>query len=231
MHPRPLYAFIAGLTLAGVAFAAAPQIRKVNGSISVAAGSAFGDVSSVNGSIRLADNAIATRVKTVNGSITLGASASAESLRTVNGSIHVGAGGRVSDEVSAVNGAILLANKADVVGSLTNVNGRIVLDAAHVGDGIQTQNGNIEIGAGSRVEGGIHVKESRCKQGVLGWLSNCDDRILRVVIGPDVVVQGELEFEREVELYVSTRAKIGPVSGAQVILYSGARPSSLSMSF
>jgi hypothetical protein len=40
-------------------------------------------------------------------------------------------------------------------------------------------------------------------------------RIPRVVIGPDATVQGELRFEREVELFVHPSARIGPVVGAK----------------
>ena len=45
-----------------------------------------------------------------------------------------------------------------------------------------------------------------------------------VVIGPHAVVQGTLEFRREVELKVSDSAQIGPVKGATVEKFSGATP-------
>jgi len=38
------------------------------------------------------------------------------------------------------------------------------------------------------------------------------------------VIAGPLKFEREVELYVSTRAQIGPVTGAKPIPFSGNDP-------
>lgn len=218
------YSFIATLALAGVAFAAAPDINKVNGSISVTAGQPFGDVSSVNGAIRLDDKAVIAHAHTVNGSITLGASTSAQSLRTVNGSISIGTGGRVAGAVTTVNGAITLERSADISGRLANVNGPIRLDAAHVGSGIETVSGSIEIGPRSRVEGGIWVKKS-CTGGFWNWFfpRRCEPSL--VVIGPDAVVQGTLKFEHEVKLYVSTRARIGPVEGAKAIVYSGERPS------
>ena len=45
-----------------------------------------------------------------------------------------------------------------------------------------------------------------------------------MVIGPGSVVQGTLNFEREVELYVSDTATIGAVEGAKVVRFSGERP-------
>jgi hypothetical protein len=44
------------------------------------------------------------------------------------------------------------------------------------------------------------------------------------VIGPHAVVQGTLEFRREVELYVSDSAQIGAVKGATAQKFSGANP-------
>lgn len=59
----------------------------------------------------------------------------------------------------ALTAGIAFANAPDI----SKVNGSIHLDAAHVG-GIETVNGHIDIGARSRVEGGILVKKS-CTQG------------------------------------------------------------------
>ena len=42
---------------------------------------------------------------------------------------------------------------------MSNVNGRIRIDAARVGGSIETVAGDIEVGAGSRVEGGILVEK------------------------------------------------------------------------
>ena len=45
-----------------------------------------------------------------------------------------------------------------------------------------------------------------------------------VVIGPHAVVQGTLEFRREVVLEVSDSAQIGPVKGATPITFHGDTP-------
>jgi DUF4097 and DUF4098 domain-containing protein YvlB len=213
----------AAVTFAAAALAAAPDISKVNGSVDVAAGQPYGEVSTVNGSIRIEDRAIVDRAHTVNGAITLGAGASAQSVTTVNGSISVGSGAHVTGILKTVNGRITLEPAAEVSGHLSNVNGLIRLDAAHAGGGIETVSGNIEIGAHSRVEGGLQVKGS-CSSGLLAWLLWIHCEPSSIVIGPDSIVQGTLDFEHEVKLYVSTRARIGPVQGAKAIVYSGERP-------
>jgi hypothetical protein len=46
----------------------------------------------------------------------------------------------------------------------------------------------------------------------------------RIVIGPGATVQGELRFERTVQLYVSDKATIGTVTGATAIPFSGEPP-------
>jgi hypothetical protein len=78
-----------------------------------------------------------------------------------------------------------------------------------VGGQVRTVSGDITIGARSRVKGGILVEKS---QGIrFNWGKK---RTPRVVIGPNAVVEGELRFERAVELFVHPSARIGKVSGA-----------------
>jgi cytoskeletal protein CcmA (bactofilin family) len=179
--------------------ALASDYSKVNGSIDVAADQKIGEVSTVNGSITIGDRATVTSVETVNGRVTLGAHAKATTLNTVNGKLILGSG-------------------SDVSGRISNVNGDIHLDAAHVGGGIGTVNGDITVGANSRVEGGIHIPKASG-----GWF-NWNSGTPRIVIAAGAVVQGTLKFEREVKLYVSERATIGPVEGATAIKFSGDNP-------
>lgn len=200
-----------------LAVASDSDIDKVNGSVQVEAGQPAGDVSTVNGAVHIADNAVVHKASTVNGSVDLGDKAQASELGTVNGAIRLGNASRVSGAVSAVNGGIRLAPGAEVGGQLGNVNGAIVLDGAHVAGGIHTVGGDITVGDHSRVEGGILVD----KPG--GWF-NWNSRTPLVVIGPHAVVQGTLEFKREVVLKVSDSAQIGPVKGATVVKFSGATP-------
>ena len=191
---------------------------KVMGNIEVGAGERPGDVSTVNGSIRIRENAVVATAHTVNGNISLDPRASAAELKTVNGSIELAPGARVSREVLTVNGGLSLADGADVAGQLRNVNGPIRVGAAHVGAGIDTVSGGIELGPDAQVDGGIHVHKDNS---VLSWSSS---HVPRVVVGPGSRVGGTLNFERKVLLYVSDKATIGPVEGATVTKYSGERP-------
>jgi cytoskeletal protein CcmA (bactofilin family) len=213
-----LVALIAlGLGVAGAARAGDDALSTVMGSITVAAGEHRGDLSTVNGSIHLAEGAVVGHAHTVNGSISLDPHATAAELATVNGSVRLGDGAQVSGRVHTVNGSMSLNQGADVTGALTNVNGSIRVAAAHVGGDVGTVTGDVEIGPDARVDGGVVVrKDNSSDMGSRGTP--------RVVIGPGSVVKGTLRFEREVRLYVSDRATIGPVEGATAIRFTGERP-------
>ena len=169
-----------------------------------------GEVSTINGSIRADDNAQMAGGHTVNGNISLGDHATAKSLTTVNGGIVLGQGAKVSATVTTVNGTLALRTGSEVGGRLANVNGTIILAAATVNGGINTVNGNIDIGANSHVQGGIIVHKP--STGFFHWWSDSDKP--RVVVGPGAVIDGTMHFERAVRLYVSDTATIGPVTGA-----------------
>ncbi len=194
------------------------DIDKVNGSIHVPDNATVGKLTTVNGGIRIGASAHAKSAETVNGGIEVDHDSTLTSLETVNGGIRVGDKVRVEKTVETVNGAITLAAGADVGGKVSNVNGGIHLDAAHVGGGIETTSGDIEIGANSHVEGGIRVNEDR------SWFHFGSTRKPRIVIGPHANVQGTLVFKREVELYVSDSASIGAVDGAKPIPFHGEHP-------
>ncbi len=214
--PLPVLAALL-LSLAGAAQARGIDVDKVNGSIHIDGNQQAGNLETVNGSIRVEDGGSAEDISTVNGSIRLGERVTATSLETVNGGAEIGADARISGSVETVNGSIVLGQRAEVTGRVENVNGRIALDAARVGEGIVTVGGDIEIGADSHVAGGLRVDKPS------GWF-NWSDRKPRIVIGPRAVVDGPLEFRREVELYVSDSARIGAVSGATAQKFSGDHP-------
>ncbi|MGH8042100.1 MAG: hypothetical protein ACREPN_08670 [Rudaea sp.] len=194
------------------------DIDKVNGSIQVPDNATVGKLSTVNGSIHVGDGAHAASADTVNGSIHIGANATLDALDTVNGAIHIGANTKIAKTVEAVNGSVALAGGGDVNGKLSNVNGAITLDAAHVGGGIETVAGDIDIGANSRVEGGILVDADH------SWFHFGISHDPRIVIGPHAVVQGDLVFKRTVQLYVSDSATVGKIQGAKAIAFSGEKP-------
>jgi cytoskeletal protein CcmA (bactofilin family) len=226
LHLRTALIFAAAVvaTLASTAVpvsAADDDHSKVMGSVHVEPGQHTDDASTVNGSVEIGANAVVKKATTVNGNVTLREHSAAAEVDTVNGAAELEKGARVAGNVSLVNGHISLDEGADVLGRLTTVNGAIQLRAAHVGGGIETTTGEVNIGPNSRVEGGILVREDKSW---FSWFSFGSPTIPRVVIGPGAVVKGTLRFEREVKLYVSDRATIGPVEGATVNKFSGEHP-------
>ena len=82
-------------------------------------------------------------------------------------------------------------------------------------------NGDITIGNGSHVHGGILVEKNKGIQ--IGWGSS-KPKVPRIIIGPNAIVDGELRFERKVDLYVHTTAKVGTVIGATAQAYTDTIP-------
>jgi DUF4097 and DUF4098 domain-containing protein YvlB len=201
--------YLATLLLAysAVALGSAADISKVNGSIDVEAGREAGDVETVNGSITIGSDARVRDVETVNGSIRLEPRATARAVETVNGAVTLAEDVQVSDDVSTVNGKLTLMRGAAVSGRLENVNGALRLEGATVRGGLETTNGDVFVGTGSRVDGGILVE----KPGGRSWRKS--ERLPRITIEPGAEVNGTLRFEREVDLYVGAGAVVGSVEG------------------
>jgi DUF4097 and DUF4098 domain-containing protein YvlB len=219
LRPSLLSLVFAAVALVQMAPASASDdTSKVNGSIRIDDGRTVGDLSTVNGSIVLGDHGQADELSTVNGSIDVGDDASVRSAGTVNGRVSLGKRARVSRDVDTVNGSLVLEDGSDVSGDLSNINGSIRLRNAHVGGGIKTVSGDIEIGADSTVDKGILVEKSN------SWFHWGSEKAPRIVIGPRAVIGGKLVFERDVELFVSDSARIGAVEGATPVKFSGERP-------
>jgi hypothetical protein len=53
---------------------------------------------------------------------------------------------------------------------------------------------------------------------------NRKPKVPRIIIGPNAIVDGELRFERDVELYVHTTAKVGRIIGAKPQAYTDTIP-------
>lgn len=211
------------LTLAiAAAFVALPalaenhgDIDRVNKSIHIGSGDSAGSLETVNGSIHIGSNATVQSAETVNGGVSLGEGSVAESVETVNGSITLEADATVAQSVEAVNGGIQLERNAEVIGDVENVNGGIELNSAKVGGRITTTTGDVFVLDGSRVGGGILVEQQR------SWFGNSQpQRDPRIVIGAGSVVNGELRFDREVDLYVHETAKVGTITGANAKRYN-----------
>ena len=212
---RALIVCCAGFS--AVAFAS-ENVSKVNGSIRIDPARSVGDLSTVNGSIEIGEGTRAAEIETVNGSIRLEPRVIAESVETVNGSVRIGRESQVLESAETVNGRITLDPRTQVGGSLETVNGDLLLEEARVSGQLRTINGDINVGADSRVGGGILIEKSK------GWGIGLHRNVPTVVIGPRAVVDGTLRFEREVKLYVSRSATIGPVEGATPVLFDGEAP-------
>ena len=221
MIRNPLAIAIAALTLAAGPAYAQKDIDKVNGSITAEAGQEYGDLDTVNGSIRLHDGARAEDAGTVNGSIKGGDDVHVDSLGTVNGSIRLGERAQVRDGVETVNGSIFLDTGSRVGGDVTTVNGAIGLVDTDLAGDIETVRGDITVGIGSHVKGGIHVD----KPDNHGFNISLGKREPpRIVIGPNAVVEGPMVFEYPVKLYVHGTARVGKITGATAIAFSTPTP-------
>ena len=211
---RPRTALLLTLALATTPALAQQEISKVNGSITADAGQTYGDLDTVNGSIRIGDGVTAEDASTVNGGITVGDKAVVESLETVNGAIRAGKDVNVRKDVETVNGSIFIDRGGVVGGDIETVNGAIGLVSTQVGGSIETVRGDVTVGIGSKVRGGLRVQKST------GFFNTDNKKPPRIVIGPNAEVNGPLVFERPVVLYVHTSAKIGPVTGATAKSFS-----------
>jgi DUF4097 and DUF4098 domain-containing protein YvlB len=212
-------AFVTVAIVALVAWSGSPvsragdgnNISSVNGSVNAQAGQTYNTLSAVNGDVHVGKGATAGEAKTVNGEITLETDAKVGEVSTVNGSLNIGDGATVTGEASTVNGEIEIGQRASVGGDVSTVSGEIELKGAEVGGQITTRNGDIDLTDGARVRGGIHVKTQNDSK----WSWGKQD-LVRVHICGTCVVEGDLRFDRPVELKVDDGAKIGKVIGDSV---------------
>jgi DUF4097 and DUF4098 domain-containing protein YvlB len=204
--------FLAFVFWAGGPLSAASDghnLSTVNGSVSADDGQSYGKLSAVNGNVRVGRGVTADEAKTVNGEIVVEEDAKLGEVGTVNGSLEIGAGVTVTRTASTVNGNVELGKRTRVGGDVSTVSGEIELEGAEVAGKLITSNGDIDLTEGARVLGGIHVRKNK------SWGWGKDDPI-RVHICGTCVVEGDLRFDRPVELRVDQGAKIGQVIGESV---------------
>ncbi|WP_434031812.1 hypothetical protein [[Pseudomonas] boreopolis] len=177
--------------------AGARSVQSVSGDVTVDRGAKVGDIATTSGDLKLADDVETGELKNVSGRITLGRGAVVDGgVDTVSGSIFADRGSRIEGDITTISGAVGLV-QAEVAGDITFVSS------------------DITVGIGSHVKGRIHLKKP--------FHSNVR-RPPRVVIGPNAVVDGPLEFEMPVKLYVHGSAKTGPIMGASAIAFSTPTP-------
>jgi cytoskeletal protein CcmA (bactofilin family) len=152
----------------------------------------------------------------VNGGIHIEPRGSATSIDAINGGIQV-QGGQVKGAIHTVNGGLDIRNGAEVSGDVANVNGGIHVVDSHVLGSIHTANGDVNLGPNAHIDGDVIIEQDNSSH----FGDYCPPE---VVVGPGSSVKGKLHFERKVRLYVSDRATIGPVDGAQPVKFSGDRP-------
>jgi DUF4097 and DUF4098 domain-containing protein YvlB len=170
--------------------------------------------STVNKSINVDEGTTTGSVDSVNGSIRIGANSFVDSVEAVNGSIKLGSDVTVNGNVEAVNGAITLQSGCEVGGKVETVNGGIRLDYTRVTGDVETVNGQIRILEGSEVSGNVIVQEPN------GWNHSKRRKPVRVEIGKDVIVKGDLIFEHAVELKLHDTASVGEIIGNEVEIVS-----------
>ena len=207
-------------TAQSAAAADSGDISKVNESIHVDGGEHAGDVSTVNGSIHVGEGAVVKYVHTVNGGVSLDSRVTADRVGTVNGSIHVGDGVQVHGQIHTTNGTIHVGESSDVATDISTTNGAIHVKSAHIGGSIDTSSGGIDLGPNAHIDGNVKVEKDNDWWN-FGFGRNKPPEI---IIRPGTVVKGTLHFERPVTLYVSDRATIGQVQGAEVHKFSGDNP-------
>lgn len=174
-----------------------------------AAASAGSGVSTVNKSIRIDDNSTAGNVNSVNGSIRVGENAVVKSIDSVNGSVNLDNGVRVERGIETVNGSVILRPGCQVDGNVETVNGGMRLQDTSVAGDVSTVNGAIRLREGTVVTGNVVVR----KPG--GWSSK-PRKPVKVEIGENVQVHGDLIFEQAVELKLHGSARVGEIIGEEV---------------
>ncbi|MEO1582556.1 MAG: hypothetical protein AAFR91_11985 [Pseudomonadota bacterium] len=196
----------------------------VNGKVSVGDGAIItGDVESVNGTVRIGSGVQAEAVDSVNGRVSVGDDSIVASVQTVNGRNEIGERVRIAGDVSTVNGQVSIEQGSTVGGDVDTVNGKIQLTGVVVSGDIGNTNGGVYLDEGTRVSGSVVVRKTKS----YGWSWGKKERSKPiVVIGRNVVVEGPLIFEREVELYVHETAQIAEVQGKNIEMqrYSGDKP-------
>ncbi len=175
---------------------------------------AGGNVSTVNKSIRIDDNSSTGNVESINGSIRIGASSVVKSVESVNGSIKLGENVKVERGIESVNGSVTLESGGEVDGTVKTINGSIRLQNTVVTGDIDTMNGSIRLLQGTEVVGDVVVRKSR------GWNNNKRRNPVKVEIGENVQVHGDLIFEHPVELKLHSSASVGEIIGDEVTIVS-----------
>lgn len=199
--------------------AQAGRASTVSGDIDLESGAKAGALTTVSGDIDGGDFAQLGDLATVSGDIKLGQDARTGAAKSTSGDIHYGRNA-VLKQAETVSGEIFIAQGGAVAGDIKTISGSIGLIGTRLDGSVTTYVGDVTIGIGSHVKGGLTVRKPERGNSALGFNNNNrvtingPQRIPRIIIGPDAVIEGALVFEHEVKLYVHASAKTGAISGA-----------------
>jgi predicted acyltransferase (DUF342 family) len=188
----------------------------VNGSITVGHNARVGDLSTVNGSVKVASSSHIGEVSTVNGSVKIEDDVSAKSAETVNGSIKLGKNCQIEENVETVNGSVTAHSGCNIGGDFETVNGKLKATNTEIHGDVKTVNGSVILLDGTIVYDDIIIRKSK------GFFNSGKKKMPTVVLGKNVVVKGDLEFERPVKLFIHDTADVdSDVENAETTKYSG----------
>lgn len=191
------------------------KLNTVSGDIHVVGGSSAGSLHSVSGDITVDADATIGRAATTSGNLKIADGVRATGLETVSGKLTLGRRVEVDGDVASISGDIFVDRGGKLSGTITSISGNIGLVQTELKGDINFVSSNVTVGVGSHVSGRLKLKKP-----TFSTLS----RTPRVVIGPNAVVEGPLEFGLPVKLYVHDTARIGPVTGATAVAFSTATP-------
>jgi DUF4097 and DUF4098 domain-containing protein YvlB len=163
--------------------------------------------STVNGSINVGSSSSINNASTVNGSIYFDSNISIASAETVNGRISASKNLTASGSLVTVNGNIILQPNTKVAGRVETVNGDITLDGVEINHDVVTVNGDLFIVGNTHIKGNVLINNAgsgRIKS--VFW-----DSTTEVNIGPNVIIDGVLRYQRNVSLNIDPAAKINKI--------------------
>lgn len=198
------------------------EVSTVSGDIDIDAGVSIKSTQTVSGDIQGADDVQLGDAETVSGDIDLRARGRAGNVQTVSGDIHFGTGGRLAS-AGTVSGDVFIDRDGRVSEGVQTVSGSIGLVAAEVGGDIVTYTGDVTVGIGSHVRGGLTVRRPNKNNSITLVNLRIQQDPPRIIIGPNARVDGALTFEHEVKLCVHRSARIGKVSGATPVFFDTPR--------
>lgn len=127
------------------------------------------------------------------------------------------AAGAASGTIATVSGDVF-AEDGRVSGTIRSVSGAIGLVRTEVTGDVRNYAGDVTIGIGSHVKGGLIVQKPDNQTIRITPVSTP-----RIIIGPGAKVDGVLDFRHPVRLQVHRSARIGEVKGAPPVYFDSPR--------